>query len=319
MKPTASALPLVAPTYDGEILGSWMLRVASTYDLSLPSLLNRIGAARQDRRHKRLLWLELGDADTEWDVLSEAVRRRASDLRAMSVTSIPGHVPKELVLCEACLIQSMQDIGSPIWKKDWLHPFASVCTHHRCWLTPIAYSNVRCIHRIDRLVELVMALPVSRRTDFDFPESLMLGALWIHRSLIESLYPPTLCDDLADVSISRLVHKLQTVLNDQIATDARGENYDYCTLDQFFCSRTSNTDDRRVTPERPIQHRERMRHIGLIGAYLMDNVGEQRTDRPAFIATVIKDVRREEAEGKSLEDLIEKIFGLRTSPRHPRR
>ena len=48
MKPRTAALPLITPAYEDEVLGSWLLRVASTYDLSLPSLLTRIGAARED-------------------------------------------------------------------------------------------------------------------------------------------------------------------------------------------------------------------------------------------------------------------------------
>ncbi len=118
MKPITATLPLVAPAFENEVLGSWLLRVASTYDLSLPCLLTRTGIAREDRRCKQLLWLELDDTAIDWEVLAQAVSRQAKDLRKMSVTRRSRTVPREAVLCKACLLQSIRNIGGPVWKKD---------------------------------------------------------------------------------------------------------------------------------------------------------------------------------------------------------
>ena len=163
MKPRTAALPLITPAYEDEVLGSWLLRVASTYDLSLPSLLTRIGAAREDRRRRQLLWLELDDADTTWNVLALAVSRRTADLRKMNIQRVRKPLPREVALCGACLVQSIETIGSPVWKKSWLHPFAAVCMQHRCWLTPIPYSRVRMIQRIERLAKFVRVAGSSER------------------------------------------------------------------------------------------------------------------------------------------------------------
>ena len=167
MKPITNALPLIAPAFKNEVLGSWLLRVASTYDLALPSLLTRIGAARHDRRRKQLLWMELNDADTDWEMLAQAVRRDADDLRDMSIARAVRHVPKEVALCETCLLQSVREIGWPVWKKDWLHSFAAVCTIHSCWLIPVPYSNIRGVRRIERLTEILMDRPEQQTRALD--------------------------------------------------------------------------------------------------------------------------------------------------------
>ena len=251
MKPITNALPLIAPAFKNEVLGSWLLRVASTYDLALPSLLTRIGAARHDRRRKQLLWMELNDADTDWEMLAQAVRRDADDLRDMSIARAVRHVPKEVALCETCLLQSVREIGWPVWKKDWLHSFAAVCTIHSCWLIPVPYSNIRGVRRIERLTEILM--------------------------------------DLADLDGSRLVHKLLAALERQADLQGIFERGD---------------------------HRDRMRHLGLIGAYLKARASDQQTDTPKLFVTAIRELRKADAARKYLMDLIAPLFTPRVRSPH---
>ena len=289
MKPITNALPLIAPAFKNEVLGSWLLRVASTYDLALPSLLTRIGAARHDRRRKQLLWMELNDADTDWEMLAQAVRRDADDLRDMSIARAVRHVPKEVALCETCLLQSVREIGWPVWKKDWLHSFAAVCTIHSCWLIPVPYSNIRGVRRIERLTEILMDRPEQQTRALDCPETLIAGAKWIHRTFVETSKPPPLKDDLADLDGSRLVHKLLAALERQADLQGIFERGD---------------------------HRDRMRHLGLIGAYLKARASDQQTDTPKLFVTAIRELRKADAARKYLMDLIAPLFTPRVRSPH---
>jgi len=284
MKSRTGTLPLVTPAYENEILGSWLIRVASTYDLSLPSFLTRIGAAREDRRRKQLLWLELDDANTDWEVLAQAVSRRASDLRKMNIVKRSRFIPKEIVLCKACLLQSIREIGSPVWKKDWLHPFAAVCASHHCWLAPIPYLWVRSIRRSERIAEFAHALPDRQIDALGESANLIVGARWIHQAFIAMSSPPVLQRDLADLDSVPLVHKLVAALTRDV--------------------------ERQGSPEHD-SYRQRMRHIGLIGLFLKSNSEERQTNTPAVFTTAIDEHRKAVAEWKYILGLIAPLYASR--------
>lgn len=142
-------LPFVPQAAGGELLGSWLLRIADVYGLSLRSFLSRLGAWPYPGRvlpH----WFALRCVDLQLDLLANAVRLSPTELAATEPPGCRRHWPQELGLCLDCL-DAAADLGQPhFWSRCWMHPLATVCRLHGTWLTPVAAKDLaRIRHATD--------------------------------------------------------------------------------------------------------------------------------------------------------------------------
>ena len=173
--------------------------------------------------------------------------------------------------------------------EERLAPFVCGCLYDPQLLAHSGSVFEHSRRPANRLTEILMDRPEQQTRALDCPETLIAGAKWIHRTFVETSKPPPLKDDLADLDGSRLVHKLLAALERQADLQGIFERGD---------------------------HRDRMRHLGLIGAYLKARASDQQTDTPKLFVTAIRELRKADAARKYLMDLIAPLFTPRVRSPH---
>lgn len=139
-----AGLPFVPKPAPGELLGSWLLRVAQLYGLGLTTLLSRLGA-RPAGDAPLPHWFAIDGSTVSMDALSAATRLPRADLATMVVSTCRPRWPEELGACERCLADAV-GVGQPItWNRNWMTPLATVCSIHGTWLTPVATRTLASV------------------------------------------------------------------------------------------------------------------------------------------------------------------------------
>lgn len=130
-------LPFVPQPAPNELLGSWLLRLAQLYGLSLTTLLSRLGA-RSVGDVRVPHWFAIDGISVSLCAISSASHLSPSVLEAMAPHTCRPRWPEELGACRSCLADAAS-AGRPLaWNRNWMNPLATVCSTHGMWLTPVA-------------------------------------------------------------------------------------------------------------------------------------------------------------------------------------
>jgi hypothetical protein len=146
-------LPVVPAPKRAELLGSWLLRIASIYGVSVPRLLIHLGINAPPM--STLHWSRLprfGARDV--NKLSSALHWPGSTIRRMQSRTGRTPQPVELGTCLACWRADLASGHSLCWRRHWVDPLALTCPQHRCWLSPICVTEVRRVRTVDDFIEL---------------------------------------------------------------------------------------------------------------------------------------------------------------------
>lgn len=99
---TSTGLPVVLPPAKEEVLGSWLMRIAQFYGLSLNALLSRVGAT-SSTSGSLPHWFALCPSVLDMAPLASALRVQPRQLSTMAPPRCRPHWPTELGMCSACL------------------------------------------------------------------------------------------------------------------------------------------------------------------------------------------------------------------------
>lgn len=174
---TSTGLPVVLPPAKGEVLGSWLMRIAQFYGLSLNALWSRVGAANPSSGclpH----WFALRPGVLDIAPLASALRVQPRQLSTMAPPGCRPHWPTELGTCSACLEDAAVAQQPLAWPLRWTHPLAVACPIHRRWLTPVATRELVRIRSAAELLGLrsqVEPASVDERAN-------IADALWAQRA-----------------------------------------------------------------------------------------------------------------------------------------
>lgn len=174
---TSTGLPVVLPPAKGEMLGSWLMRIAQFYGLSLTALLSRVGAA-SPRSGSLPHWIALRPSVLDLSPLASALRVQPRQLSTMAPPRCRPHWPTELGMCSACLEDAAVARQPLAWSLRWMHPLAVTCTVHRRWLKPVV---TRDLVRIRSTVDLLTIQTPVEPADADDRDNLG-DALWAQRA-----------------------------------------------------------------------------------------------------------------------------------------
>ena len=167
---------MVLPPAKDEMLGSWLMRIAQFYGLSLPALLSRVGAMNP-RSGSLPHWFALRPNVLDMAPLASALRVQSRRLSAMAPPRCRPHWPAELGMCTACLEDAAAAQQPMVWSLQWMHPLAVACTAHRGWLTPVA---TRDLVRVRSTGDL---LSIRRLAEHEAVDREDVGdALWAQRA-----------------------------------------------------------------------------------------------------------------------------------------
>ena len=175
-------MPWVPRPAPDELLGSWLLRVAQLYGLSLTTLLNRLDA-RPTRKGGECAqpWFALRSVTLDLDALCAVTHLPQAALMAMAPAACTPRWPEELGACKRCLACAA-NAGQPItWSRSWMSPLATTCRIHGTWLTPLASRALRRIRNagdFSKLVQHLAAQPDGFNNDAPCADD----ARWLHES-----------------------------------------------------------------------------------------------------------------------------------------
>lgn len=174
---TSTGLPVVLPPAKGEVLGSWLMRIAQFYGLSLNALLSRVGAANPSSGPLPH-WFALRPGVLDIAPLARALRVQPRQLSTMAPPGCRPHWPTELGACSACLEDAAVAQQPLVWPLRWMHPLAVACPVHRRWLTPVA---TRELVRIRSAAELLGLRSPVEPASVDERDNIA-DALWAQRA-----------------------------------------------------------------------------------------------------------------------------------------
>lgn len=173
---TGTGLPVVLPPAKGEMLGSWLMRIAQFYGLSINSLLSRVGA-KDPGPGPVHHWFALGPSVLDVAPLANALRVQPSQLSTMAPPRCRPHWPTELGMCRACLVDAASSQQPVAWSLQWMHPLAVACQVHKAWLTPVATGDLGRIRSTSELLSIRTLAELARAVDRDD----IGDALWAQR------------------------------------------------------------------------------------------------------------------------------------------
>lgn len=232
-----SGLPVVLPPAKDEVLGSWLMRIAQFYGLSLTALLSRVGATRPGSGPLPH-WFALRPSVLDMAALASALRVQSKRLRAMAPPQCRPHWPAELGMCTACLEDAAAAQQPLAWSLQWMHPLAVACTAHRGWLTPVA---TRDLVRVRSAGDL---LSIRRQAEHEAVDREDIGdALWAQRAAFSREGTRT---PWGIAGLPALMRVLPAVDN-ALASASEQELADLGLPDDW---RRSKSKDFRVEPER---------------------------------------------------------------------
>lgn len=178
-----AGLPIVAPPQAGELLGSWLLRVAQEYGLTWTGLLVRVSAATPTLRGSPC-WFDLQPRHVDLARLSVAVRRRIDEITAMMGPHCVPRWPTELGFCRHCLDETTASTTVGPWLRAWMHPMALACAKHRVWLEPVRTGRLRKAKILSELVQPPDKVPRWSALERQRQAALIDGALWLQALLV---------------------------------------------------------------------------------------------------------------------------------------
>jgi hypothetical protein len=204
---TGTGLPVVLPPAKGEMLGSWLMRIAQFYGLSINSLLSRVGA-RDPRTGPVPHWFALRPSVIDVAQLASALRVQPSQLSTMAPPRCRPHWPTELGMCRACLEEAAASQQPVTWSRQWMHPLAVVCRGHRCWLTPVATCDLGRIRSTEELLSIRTLVEPAHGVDRDN----LSDALWAQRTAFSKTGAKTPWGQAGPPTLLRVLHVADNAL-----------------------------------------------------------------------------------------------------------
>ncbi|RCW63655.1 TniQ family protein [Pseudorhodoferax soli] len=205
-----AGLPFVPQPRPDELLGSWLLRIAQLYGLSLTTLLVRLGTL-QTGTAQLPHWFSIDASTVNMDALSAATHLPRSDLETMTPAACRPHWPEELGACERCLTEATHSGESLVWNRNWMSPWATVCNIHGTLLTPVATRRlirVRCTETLGAAIQSAATAPkLLDEEPICASDALWLQALCMARTAVRLPWGRTRPSDLARV-VNAVAHEV---------------------------------------------------------------------------------------------------------------
>jgi hypothetical protein len=266
-------LPVVPHAVADELLGSWLLRIARFYGLSLREFVLQLSVLPPTQRGSAA-WYELHQEHLVIDRLAAALHRSSESIIAMSAPHCDRRWPAELGFCRKCL-DDAASAGTPsAWLRRWLHPLAVACEKHRTWLEPVTAKRLREIRRISVVAGSPRSSPPDTARQRRRELALIDGALWLEALVINSPhhYPPWGITDVGQ--LAKILRSLVQVLMSSAAADMVRHQLGRWSLPerrQRWACQTFRIDDgvngtMSLAAPDCLQHRQFI--FGLLGCYL---------------------------------------------------
>jgi hypothetical protein len=268
-------LPVVPRPSAGELLGSWLLRIAQVYGLDLHDLLVRLAAVPPASRGSPP-WYELHRDHLHTVHLAAALHCCVESIAAMAAPRCDRRWPAELGFCAQCLDEATS-AGAPYrWLQRWMHPLALACEKHHSWLQPVTTRRLREIRAIPDIARLPRKTPLWSALEWRRESLLIDSALWLEALVINPVehHPPwgkTDADDLAKI-LRTLIHVLMSPAAADMARHQLGRSpTDLPERRQRWACQIFRVDDGVNAPmllPAPDHLRHRQFVMGLLGYYL---------------------------------------------------
>jgi hypothetical protein len=268
-------LPVVPHPAAGELLGSWLLKVANIYGLSLNTLLIRLGAVPAMGR-KALRWYELHQGQLDMTKLACALRRSTESVAAMAPPQCSRRWPAEMGFCGHCLEELTSSGGRRGWLRRWMHPMSLACGRHRSWLEPVATNSLAKIDDADAFARLPSPAPPLLTLELKRESALIDSALWLEELVTnpDEHFPPwgkTDRDQLANILLSLITVLTSPAAADMVRHQLSRSPRDIPEPRQQWAVQTLRIDDgvggALILPA-PHRLRHRQFVFGLLGNYL---------------------------------------------------
>ena len=217
-QPSYPGLPVVPHPAAGELLGSWLLRVAQFYGLGLRDLLVCLDVVLPSTRIPPP-WCELHLGHLRTDKLAVAMHRSAESIAAMAPPKCDRRWPSDVGFCGQCLDEASAAGTQYLWLRRWMHPLALVCETHRSWLSPVPIRRLRELRRVSELAELPRKATQRSVLERRRESALIDGASWLVACVIHPLQHPPPWRKTDAAQLAKILRSLTQVLMSPAVAD----------------------------------------------------------------------------------------------------
>jgi hypothetical protein len=268
-------LPVVPHALADELLGSWLLRIARFYGLSLRDFLAQLAVLSPTKR-THAAWYELHQEHLVIYRLASALHQPSGSIIAMSAPHCDRRWPTELGFCRACLDDAAAAGTSPSWLRRWSHPLSVACDRHRIWLEPVTTRQLREISSVSDIANLPRypSQNAARQRQRQRELALIDSALWLETLVIGSPqhHPPWGKTDVGQ--LAKILRRLVQIMMSPAAADMVRYQLDRWHLPerrQRWACQSFRIDDGMngtLSLAAPDYLRHRQFVLGLLGYYL---------------------------------------------------
>ncbi|SOE97180.1 TniQ protein [Burkholderia sp. D7] len=211
-------LPVVPHAVAEELLGSWLLRIARLYGLSLRDFLVQLAVLSPTKRPPAA-WYELRQEHLFIDRLAFALHQPSGSIIAMLAPHCDRRWPTELGFCRKCLDDAAAAGTSPSWLRRWSHPLSVACARHRIWLEPVTTRRLREISTVGDIADLPPYPSQNAARQLQRELALIDSALWLEALVIDSPqhHPPWGKTDVGQ--LTKILRRLVQILMSPAAAD----------------------------------------------------------------------------------------------------
>lgn len=147
-------LPVAPRPFEAEVLGSWIGRLASRYQMSVQEFAEAHQLELDIPKEGGWLMMQALPKRSV-NVLAALTRLHDKQLQHLAIPALHTESKPLFRYCPRCVFLNPLEVAAPIWRCEWLDPTVVACPAHVIAFNTLHYRAAMACKNLDQLLRLV--------------------------------------------------------------------------------------------------------------------------------------------------------------------